>query len=109
MINNKLAQIKTKNEVLDAGSTLGKELIYSMKVNYWMHDDPQRVQITKIRPMYKGTREQVFNRAKRPIQEMWIESDCLFGDVLGPTSGLDPQLPRLVRTGRGRSSTIDKD
>ena len=40
MINNKVAQSKTKNEVLNAGSPLGKELVYSMKVNFWMHDDP---------------------------------------------------------------------
>ena len=43
MINNKLAQLKTKNEVLDPGTDLGKELVYSMKINFWMHDDPQRL------------------------------------------------------------------
>ena len=40
MINNKLAKIKTNNELLIAGSPLAKELVYSMKVNFWMHDDP---------------------------------------------------------------------
>ena len=67
------------------------------------------MQITKIKPMYKGCREQVFNKAKRPIQEMWIERDCLHGSVRGPSGGLDPQLPRLIRTGRGRTSGSDKD
>ena len=60
MINNKLAKIKTGNELLIQSSPLAKELVYSMKVNYWMHDDPQRLRIAKIEPIYRGTREQVF-------------------------------------------------
>lgn len=42
---------------------------------------------------------------------MWIEADCLKGggDILGPTAGLGPGLPKLVRTGRGRTSKHPKD
>ena len=40
MINNKLVKIKDKSELISAESFLAKELVYSMKVNFWMHDDP---------------------------------------------------------------------
>ena len=59
--------------------------------------------------MYKGTREQVFTKAKRPIQEMWIESDCLQGSVLGANAGLGASMPKLIRIGRGRTSHHQKD
>ena len=49
--------MKTNNELMMQNSPIAKELIYSMKVNLWMHDDPQRLRITKLQPMYKGTRE----------------------------------------------------
>ena len=57
MINNKVSSMKTNNELMMQNSPIAKELIYSMKVNLWMHDDPQRLRITKLQPMYKGTRE----------------------------------------------------
>ena len=40
LINSKVAKIKTKSEVLSSESELAKELVYSMKVNFWIHDDP---------------------------------------------------------------------
>ena len=46
---------------------LARELVYSMKINFWMHDDPQRVKIVKLDPIARGTREQVFNKMKRPL------------------------------------------
>ena len=54
-------------------------------------------------------REQVFYKAKRPVLEMWVEADCLFGDVLGHDRGLGSEQPRLVRVGRGKTSMDTKD
>ena len=59
--------------------------------------------------MYKGNREQVFLKAKRPILEMWVEGDCLVNNIMGPGHGLGAQMPKLVRTGRGRTALTEKD
>ena len=61
IINKKLLKTKTKSEMIQEESLLAKELVYSMKVNFWMHDEPQRIRLTKLQPMFKGMREQVFN------------------------------------------------
>ena len=61
MINKKLLKTKTKSEMIQEESLLAKELVYSMKVNFWMHDEPQLLRLTKLQPMFKGMREQVFN------------------------------------------------
>ena len=105
MINSKLSKIKTGAELMPLQTPLAKELVYSMKVNYWLHEDPQRIRISRLTPMFKGTRERVFGKANRPILEMWLEEDCLSGEVLeDPAKGLDSSLPTLVRIGRGKTA-----
>ena len=59
--------------------------------------------------MFKGTREQVFAKAKRPILEVWKEVDCLPGEVTDAYAGLGPDTPKLVRTGRGTTAYREKD
>ena len=61
--------------------------------------------------MYKGTREKVFSRAKRPILESWVEAECLVpgDDVLGQNMGLGQESPKLIRIGRGKSALNSRD
>ena len=49
--------------------------------------------------MFKGTREQVYVKAKRPILEMWVEEEPDFNDDAALTE--QAQLPKLVRIGTG--------
>ena len=91
--------------MIDKDDPVAKELIYSMKMNFWMHDDPRKIRVSRVRPMYKGTREEVFTRAKRPILEMWIEDSALTDDIESETLGLGEQVPILARTGRGQTAT----
>ena len=48
MINNRLAKFKHRIELLDSEDPVAKELVYSMKVNFWMHDDPSHIRVNKL-------------------------------------------------------------
>lgn len=38
---------------------IAKELIYSLKLNFWMHNDLKSARVKKLSPMFQGSRESV--------------------------------------------------
>ena len=48
MINDRLAKFKHRTELIDNETPLAKELVYSMKLNFWMHEDPRKIRVSKL-------------------------------------------------------------
>ena len=58
-------------------NNLARELVYSLKMHYWINCHLDDMVITKIKPMYQGDRFKIFKKAKRPIMEVWLQHECL--------------------------------
>jgi hypothetical protein len=85
-------------------NNLAKELVYSMKMNYWLNSHLEDLVITKIRPMYQGDRFKIFKAARRPIMEVWLQSECLPNKdpKHSVNKGFGDKWPILMRVGTGQ-------
>lgn len=55
MIQDKISGFRGDETLIPTESNEGKELVLSMKINFWLHEDPLQIKITQFDPILVGT------------------------------------------------------